>query len=75
MPVAITAVVVSHMDSSVALQVLVVDNDQQVRDLIADLLHRLGHSVCTLADGHGLSDQLLAVARFIVLNLDGAEES
>lgn len=63
------------MDSSVALQVLVVDNDQQVRDLIADLLHRLGHSVCTLADGHGLSDQLLAVASFIVLNLHGAEES
>ncbi|MBQ1783776.1 MAG: response regulator transcription factor [Gammaproteobacteria bacterium] len=63
------------MDSSVALQVLVVDNDQQVRDLIADLLHRLGHSVCTLADGQGLSDHLLAVTSFIVLNLHGAEES
>lgn len=74
-PVAATAVVVEYMDSSAALQVLVVDHDQQVRDLIADLLHRLGHSVCTLADGQALSDQLLAMASFIVVNLHDAEES
>lgn len=74
-PIAATAVVVEYMDSSVALQVLVVDHDQQVRDLIADLLHRLGHSVCTLADGQALSDQLLGVASFIVLNLHDAEDS
>lgn len=58
------------MDSTAALQIIVVDRDQQVRDLVADLLHRFGHSVCTLADCHSLGDPLLATVGLIILDVD-----
>jgi DNA-binding response OmpR family regulator len=43
----------------VASKVLVVDDDQRTREALAEILHRAGYEVISLASGDGLEDMVI----------------
>ena len=49
--------------------IVVVDDDEEIRDLLGEHLRRAGFGVAALADGRGLDEALLRQAAVVILDV------
>lgn len=57
------------MTSDKPQPIIIVDDDQEIRDLLAEHLQRAGYPVTALADGRGLDDHVLRSAALVILDV------